>query len=794
MRKYRNVILRLALGFFLAVALALVAFHVVRPFPLRQVQSREQCRVFLDRDGDMIRVELGGDEQWRLPVPLSRVSRHLINATLAAEDKRFFDHGGIDWIAVVRAALGNLGHGRIVSGASTISMQLGRLSAPDEPWGWTRKLRQATRALHLEFVRDKDWILQQYLNLAPYGGNLVGCEAAARFYVGKPVAELTLSEASLLAGVPQHPVKLRPDRHPAAARRRQRHVLQRMLEERMITVDEFQAALAADAVGQVREHRGLASKNAQALGLPLDEPLFCGLAAGECPLPVVQTTLDRSVQDMLRTALVGRVAELSGVADAAGVIIENRTGAVRALVGTVDFCELRRGQVNAVTSVRSPGSALKPFIYLMAIEQGLILPGTKLLDEPLGYKDYRPGNFDDEFRGQVTATRALSESLNTPAVRMLEKVGIENALERLKECGLRSLPDADADCGLALALGGVGVRLLDLTNAYAMLARGGKWMPPRFTVALEPAVPCGKLEPAVPCGKTRPVSTAEDRSLQGEGCGLASWRPQSCAVEHGGWVWQRTAGSRESAPMFNPGAVVLLREMLNALPLPGCDRSGVCWKTGTSSGFRDAWCFAFDSRFTIGIWLGNKSGTPSRSLVGVEAAAPVAARVMNALADPDICAWSEADERRSALVLISVCRASGLRAGPYCHQTESVAGLRDVPPRHCPVCGVRNLADARVADGLEAGTDGNCEVRKSMLLIQSPEPGVYLTLDDSGVEISCVSVGGDNECEWFVDGEFAGRGPGLSQIRFTPGMHTVTCTMPESGASARVQFSVRLAK
>jgi penicillin-binding protein 1C len=785
-RKHRNVILRLALGFFLAVALALVAFHVVRPFPLRQVQSREQCRVFLDRDGDMIRVELGGDEQWRLPVPLSRVSRHLINATLAAEDKRFFDHGGIDWIAVVRAALGNLHHGRIVSGASTISMQLGRLSAPDEPWGWTRKLRQATRALHLEFVRDKDWILQQYLNLAPYGGNLVGCEAAARFYVGKPVAELTLSEASLLAGIPQHPVKLRPDRHPAAARRRQRHVLERMLEDGMITGDEFQAVLDADAVGRVREHRGQASKNAQALGLPLDEPLFCRLAAGECPLPMVQTTLDRSVQDLLRTALIERVAELSGVADAAGVIIENRTGAIRALVGTVDFCEPRSGQVNAATSVRSPGSALKPFIYLMAIEQGLILPGTKLLDEPLGYEDYRPGNFDDEFRGEVTATRALSESLNTPAVRLLEKVGIENALERLKECGLRSLPDAEADCGLALALGGVGVRLLDLTNAYAVLARDGKWMPARFTVT---------LEPAVPGGKTRRVSTAEDCRLQGEEFGQVPWCPQSSTVKHGVWVRQkRTTGSRENAPMFNPDAVVLLREMLNALPLPGCDRSGVCWKTGTSSGFRDAWCFAFDSRFTVGIWLGNKSGTPSRSLVGIEAAAPVAARVMNALAGPGICAWTEADEGQGALALISVCRASGLRAGPYCHETESVPGLRNVPLRHCSVCGVRDLADDQMERGLGAGTVENCEVRKSMLLIQSPEPGVYLTLDDSGVEISCVSVGGDNECEWFVDGEFAGRGPGLSQIRFTPGMHTVTCTMPESGASARVQFSVRLGK
>lgn len=716
-----------------------IARYVVRPFPLAHVQSREQCRIFLDRNGDVIRVELAQDEQWRIPVPLNRIAPRLIEATVAVEDQRFFEHGGIDWTAVARAAIDNLRSGRIVSGASTITMQLGRLSTPNEPWGWPRKLRQTCRALHVEYIRDKNWILEQYLNLAPYGGNLVGCEAAARFYFGKPAAELTLAEATMLAGIPQNPVKLRPDRHPDAVRKRQQHVLQRMVEEGMIGTEDLHTARDADAVAAVVERRRRLGTQ-PGLDLPVEEPIFCRLAAEQCGAFVVQTTLDQKTQTLLRTALTEAANRFPDVADAAGVVIENQTGAVRALVGSLDFSEPRRGQVNAATAPRSPGSALKPFIYLLALEHGSILPQTMLNDEPLGYHEYRPGNFDGKFRGKVTATMALGQSLNTPAVRLLEAVGTRNLLDFLKKCGLRTLPDSDADCGLALALGGVETRLLELTDAYAVLARSGQRRPARFID------PPGK-EPG------------------------------------------------ESEPVARPDAVRLLRDMLNHRPLPGSMRPGVCWKTGTSSGFRDAWCFAFDSRHTVGIWLGNKSGASSPNLVGINAAAPVAAHIMNALAtDPNTPAWP-AHETDEHLVFqpVQACRRTGLRAGPYCRDVLQVQGLRNVTLNTCKDCALHTTkthAQTENPNKTRANIPENCELRNSNQapLIKCPSPTVYQAVNRHSVSLPCSAMNADETTEWFVNGEFVGRGAQLPRREFPVGPHTVTCSNP--GGSARVEFQV----
>ena len=582
---------------------------------------------YVDCHGRLLRMELGPGEQWQVPIALEQVSPWVVASVVAVEDKRFWSHGGVDVVAVGRAALGNLTAGRIVSGASTISMQLARLLYPEKR-GWGAKLRQTLRALSIERQLGKSAILEQYLNRAPMGGNIVGIEAAARIYFGKSAAGLSLAESSLLAGLPQRPAALRPDRHKKRALRRRRIVLARLREQGAITAE--------------REHRvagQFVAIRRTGSGMPRREPLYCAAASrgGIAPGSVVSTRLDPWWQDAVRTALHATVDHLPGVEDGAAVIIENTDGAVRAMVGTLDIDDPTAGWVNAATCPRSPGSTLKPFIYATGIDAGRIVPQTRLLDAPLTQSDYRPKNFDGRYRGYVTAREALACSLNTPVVRLLDTLGYAYVYNKMLASGLRGLAARKVeDLRLSLALGSGEVTLLELTAAYAGLARGGRLVAPRFRQRLDR------------------VPVAADR-------------------------------------VFSVGAVSLVTKMLSTYELPGAPGIPLAWKTGTSNGQKDAWCLAYNRDITIGVWIGNKTGRASPDLVGIRAAVPVVAAILAEAYGRDPPPLPETPGIRR----VSLCAVTGLAAGPHCRRTVSGWAPEGIPLRLC--CRCRRMQDSSAA-------------------------------------------------------------------------------------------------
>ena len=467
--KWRRRVLKLAGGAF-GVTLAATGVWLVAPWcvedPLLELGRHTPVRVWCDRNGKTVWYERTYDGEWRFPVTLAEIPQKVREFTLNVEDARFFEHGGVDYRAVARAFLQNFGSGRVLSGASTISMQVAGLAYPKRGWRWARKFMQAARARKMEHLHTKDEILEAYFNHLPFGGKIVGIKSAADYYFGLKVDELTVAEASVLVGIPQAPNRFRPDRHPEAAAKRQRLVLDsqvrmgkmtqaqadRLFREERVRYRDFTIKTDWEEKNAAREWGFLMKAD-------------CGLvrrSLGEGGLRVVA---DADLCEEVRQILRRRIGD--GVNDAAAVVMDVATGEMRGYVGTLDFDAKKGGQVDAVRAVRSAGSTLKPFIYLEALEGGLITPETILLDAPLRYGGYAPGNFDSTFHGEVTATEALSHSYNTPVVRLLAALGearVTAAFERAGLCGTVKTN------GLALALGSAGYRLADLTAAYRGLA------------------------------------------------------------------------------------------------------------------------------------------------------------------------------------------------------------------------------------------------------------------------------------------------------------------------------------
>jgi len=629
--RLRRWLRRAAIGLAAAAVVSILAFAALwRLFPYdidafdRAVARRNAASV-LDRTGKPLRCFLGDEDTWQFPVALSDMSPHLPSALIAVEDERFRLHPGVDPISMGRAALSNIRRRRVVSGASTLTMQVVRLVRP-RPRTLKSKAVETFRALQLERIKSKNEILETYLNLAPFGGNRVGVEAASRCYFAKSASDLTLSEAALLAGLVQSPSRLRPDRHLDRACRRRDHVLDRMVECGVATAEE--AVLA--------KRRPL---RIAAAARSFDAPHFARWVRAIYPDRVVsRTTLDRWMQEISETALRDAVDWLrpDGVTNGAVVAIENATGAVRAMVGSSDFFSMDDdGQVNGALALRSPGSALKPFIYAVAFDRGFITPDTALPDVPSSFSGYRPENYDREFRGPVSARRALAYSLNVPAVSLLNDVGVVEAHETLCRLGMTTMNRSSDEYGLPLALGGAPVTLLELTNAYAALARLGVWRPWRI------------LEKEPPDDGRR---------------------------------------------VFSEGAAYLIADILRDTSRLG-DRSlwksqntarPMAWKTGTSYGHRDAWTVAYNSEYTVGVWMGNFDGRPSRALVGMLVAAPVAARVLDGIMGPHApVTWFAKPE---TVLSRKVCPLSGMPAGPDCPSAITGIYLKGVSrSRPCTV-------------------------------------------------------------------------------------------------------------
>lgn len=526
--------------------------------PLDLAAARDRSTVVLDREGKLLRPFVTGDGRWKLPVGTGDVDPRYLAMLKAYEDKRFGRHLGIDPLGLARAAGQILANGRIVSGGSTLTMQVARLLEPRQERSLAAKLRQAIRAIELERRFDKQQILDLYLSLAPFGGNLEGLRAASLAWFGKEPKRLSTAEAALLVALPQAPELRRPDRFPEAARRARERVLARVEAAGLATPGEVAAAR--------EEPVPVARKPFPALAPHTAEQVVAEAPAQRSHRLTIDARWQASLEQLARERSAGLGPQIS----IAILAVDNETGEIRASVGGVDYFDAgRAGSLDLTQALRSPGSALKPFIYALAFDNGLAHPETMLEDRPTRYGLYVPENFDLGFQGMVSARKALQLSLNLPAVELLSALGPQRFLSRLRDAGAEiALPKESSAPGLAIGLGGLGITLSDLTRLYAGLARGGEVVLLRVKPERDPAeTPLRLVEP------------------------VAAWY---------------VADTLLGAP-----------PPLNASP------GRVAYKTGTSYGYRDAWAVGFDRRHTIGVWVGRADNGAVPGLVGRAVAAPI---------------------------------------------------------------------------------------------------------------------------------------------------------------------------
>lgn len=558
---------RIAIGALLAVAL-LWAADRIWPLPM---PGDDLARVVLAEDGTPLWRFADAEGVWRYPVTQENVSPLYLEALLAYEDRWFYQHPGVNPMALARAAWLNLRGGRVVSGGSTLSMQVARLLDPHDRT-LAGKLRQLWRTAQLEWHLSKREILQLYLDRAPFGGTLQGVAAASWAYLGKSPMHLTPSEAALLAVLPQAPSRLRPDRHPERAQRARDKVLQRL--------EEYQVWPAA-RIAEAREEPLLLAPRQEPALAPL---LARRLNSANSP-PLIRTTIDAALQRRLEDLLLGWRARLPERTSAALLVVETQNMAVRAYLGSIDLADERRfGHVDMVHALRSPGSTLKPFLYAMAMDEGLIHSESLLQDVPRRYGDYRPGNFSMGFSGPVSASSALALSLNLPAVQLLEAYGPKRFAAQMRMGGVPLILPPLAEPNLSLILGGAGSRLDELVGGYAALAREGR----SARIRLQPQDPL-----------------VEQRLLS----------PGSA------WITRRIL-SGQARPDRDPNAELVQRPQL-------------AWKTGTSYGFRDAWSVGVGPRYLIGVWIGRPDGTPVPGQFGLASAAPLMLQVHDLLSNRD---------------------------------------------------------------------------------------------------------------------------------------------------------------
>lgn len=538
-------------------------------FPLPLGRVHDLSVLVLDKQNNLLRGFTSRDGAWRLPIQLDAVDSRYLALLKAYEDQRFDWHPGVDPLAILRAIGQWLREGRVVSGASTLTMQTVRLLEP-RPRTLSSKLIEVLRALQLEWHYDKDAILTLYLTLAPFGGNLEGLRAGSWAWLNKEPDHLTVAEAALLVSLPQAPSRLRPDRFATPARRARNKVLTRMAQLGVLTPS--QVAEARQEAMPTQRHE-----------LPFHAPhLARRLSMAKPQRHRHATFIDGDLQQMLET--LARQQVLKRHESLALLVVENISRQVIAYVGSADFFATQRaGQVDMVNAIRSPGSALKPLVYGIGFEDRIIHPDTLMDDVPTRFGDYSPSNFQDSYGGQITVREALQRSQNVPAVALLNRIGAMRVAARLRNNGIRLYwQDAQSQPGLPLVLGGVGITLEALVTLYVAFANGGEVGPLR-------------------------LSRESDKGL-----------PQPLLSPTAAWYLTRIL---QETPLPDAGV------SQNNLRRPPT----IAYKTGTSYGFRDAWALGYDRHYTVGVWIGRPDGSASPDRSGRVVAAPLLFRIFDLL-------------------------------------------------------------------------------------------------------------------------------------------------------------------
>jgi penicillin-binding protein 1C len=759
----------------LAIALLWLADRIW-PLPL---PKDDLARVVLAEDGTPLWRFADANGVWRYPVQTGEVSPYYLDALLTYEDRWFYQHPGVNPLALARATWQNLTGARVVSGGSTLSMQVARLLDPHSRT-FHGKLRQLWRTAQLEWHLSKAEILNLYLNRAPFGGTLQGVAAASWAYLGKSPAQLTHAEAALLAVLPQAPSRLRPDRHPQRAQEARDKVLRRLGEFQVWPASAVAEALEEPLLLAPRLEPSLAPLLARRLNRP-DSP------------PLIRTTLDATLQRRLEDLLLGWRARLPEYTSAAILVVEEDSMAVRAYLGSVDINDAKRfGHVDMISALRSPGSTLKPFLYGMALDEGLIHSESLLQDVPRRYGDYRPGNFSMGFSGAVPASTALSSSLNLPAVQLLEAYGPKRFAAQMRIGGVPLALPALAEPNLALILGGAGSRLEDLVSGYSAFARDGR----SATIRLQPD------------------DTLKERPLLSPGSA---------------WIVRRIL-SGQARPDRDPRAELVQRPTL-------------AWKTGTSYGFRDAWAIGVGPRYLIGVWIGRPDGTPVPGQFGLASAAPLMLQVHDVLTNRDSQRGISAPVKPvpTNVGVAAICWPLGQpmsRSDPNCRRQRFAWTLDNTTPptlqaldqplsvglmesvwvnpkglrvdAHCPGAVLKNIAlwpaplepwlpRAERRDARLPAADPDCPppalAASSPLSIVGVREGYQLRLpaaSQQALRLNLSALGGSGRRWWFLNGAPLGDSANQDSISASfeqLGRYQLS-VLDEAGQTARIEFSV----
>lgn len=725
-------------------SLLLPLVPLLAPLPEVLQEPPAPHAVLRDRNGQEL-THFPRDDYFRHhPAALDEIPEHLVKATLAAEDKRFFEHPGIDYAATLRALRDNSKHNRITSGASTITQQLIKISTPAAERNWQKKVSEVLAARRLESQWRKEEILTAYLNRLDYGSHQQGCSAAARHFFGKPLADLSLAESALLAGLPQAPSRLNPHRNPRGALIRRNWILNRLQSEFHYDDNVISRAKA--------------------------EPILLADQSISNPIPhlardydeATRLCIDAGLQRETHTILTDELARLreKNVQHGALVVLHNPTGEILAFHGSSDFASPNGGQINGALAPRSAGSTLKPFTYLLAFQNQSLFPGTIIADIPTDYQTEEgldaPKNFDRRHHGPVSIRHALASSLNVSAMRMLNQVGGPEPLHRLlTELDLTTLHRQPAEYGLGLTIGNAEVNLLELTNAYATLARLGEHLPTTFLPDQEPT----SSYPFTSDASYLITDILADNSARSAAFGIhSSLRlPFPCAV-----------------------------------------------KTGTSSDFRDNWCLGFTGEFTVGVWVGNFDNSPMAGISGVSGAGPIFHRTMLALHEeqhptfpkqPATLARISIDERTGHRFLISHSQNTPFQRRELCFKNHLPLPISptDFTKENKALLSLEYAEWFMSEDNTKrhafALADSKPPLQESLqILTPLPNATYYLDPELPGNFPELNLKANLTDGHWLSD--TLNIQNGVAQL--TPGEHTITLVNPDTGQEVTCQFQVEL--
>ncbi len=581
-------------GIFIAL---MIFLHLL--FPLKVELS--YSKTITDGSGEIIHAFLTPDEKWRMETSLPEISDLLKKTIIAKEDKYFYYHPGVNPGAILRAAAMNLVRGKRTSGASTITMQVARALNPGKR-SYTKKLTEMFRAIQLELRYSKEEILQIYLNLVPYGGNIEGVKSASLLYFKKNPDHLSLAEITALSIIPNRPSSLVIGRHNAEIVKERNKWLRRFASEKLFTQKEI-----ADALEEpLNAERGTVPRYIPHLAAKLKNRAETNLQTYIDPGLQIKT--EKLVQDHVRAS------SLKNITNAAVIIMDNNSGQVITYVGSADFHDAKRsGQVNGAKAIRQPGSTLKPLVYALAIDEGILTPAFRLTDVATNYNGYSPENYDRNFNGLVSVEYALAHSLNIPAVRTLQNLGLEDFIHSLSRSGFQQIQKDQRKLGLSIVLGGCGASLEELTGLYSAFAREGVYMSPLYTAG-------------TPVQKQRLISTASAYMIT-EMLSKAN-RPD----------FPINWSSTERMPK-------------------------IAWKTGTSYGRRDGWSIGYNRKYTVGVWCGNFSGEGAADLSGANTATPLLFKIFNTIDYDSDESWFKAPDDCDFRM---VCSETGMVPAAHC--------------------------------------------------------------------------------------------------------------------------------